>query len=213
VAAVDLLESPAPRNGCSIIADLSQEDEIERVIGVVEGTLGAPDVIVQCAAVIARTQFLDVTASNIQHVFGINVTAVLLGARMAAESMIKAGKKAGAIVNLSSVSAVAAGVDGNAVVYEASKGAVSMATRSMAVALAPFGIRVNAVAPGSMAKWQEMEPRHPDDLDSFEKRRTPLGRHGVGADIASAVQFLASDDAAYITGSILYVDGGRLSVW
>ena len=88
-----------------------------------------------------------------------------------------------------------------------------MATRGMAVALAPHGIRVNAVGPGSMAKFQEMPARDPRDLDDYERQRIPMGRLGTADDITRAVLFLASDDAAYITGTVLYVDGGSLAAW
>jgi glucose 1-dehydrogenase len=88
-----------------------------------------------------------------------------------------------------------------------------MATRGMAVALAPHRIRVNAVGPGSMAKFQELPPRDPLDLDDYERARIPLGRLGTAADVVSAILYLASDDAAYVTGTTLYVDGGSLAKW
>ena len=88
-----------------------------------------------------------------------------------------------------------------------------MATKGMAKALAPYGMRVNAVGPGSMAKFQEMEARDPSDLDDYERKRIPLGRLGVADDVAAAVMFLASPEASYITGTTLYVDGGSLAAW
>jgi NAD(P)-dependent dehydrogenase (short-subunit alcohol dehydrogenase family) len=72
---------------------------------------------------------------------------------------------------------------------------------------------VNAVGPGSMAKFQEMEPRDRLDLDDYERQRIPLGRLGVGGEVAAAVMFLASREAAYVTGTTLYVDGGALAAW
>jgi NAD(P)-dependent dehydrogenase (short-subunit alcohol dehydrogenase family) len=218
VAAVDVVDpadgaSGLPASVLSIRADLSEEREIDRVFEQAERELGPLDVLVQSAAVIARMPFLEITRENIDHVFGVNVAAILLGARAAARTMFARPDSTGSIVNLSSVSGLTSAGDGNAVVYEASKGAVTMATKSMAVALAPFGIRVNAVAPGSMTKWQEMEARAPDDLTEYELERTPLGRHAIAADISSAVCFLASPGASFITGTVLYVDGGRLSVW
>src|SRR5918912_837234 len=94
--------------------------------------------------------------------------------RFEREGSLVARGAPGAIVNLTSVSGVVA--DAESVAYEASKGAVTMATKGMAIALAPHGIRVNAVGPGSMAKFQEREPRDPYDLDDYERRRIPLGR-------------------------------------
>jgi glucose 1-dehydrogenase len=144
-------------------------------------------------------------------VLGINVRALLLAARRAAASMVEHGRREGAIVNLTSVSGIVA--DAESIAYEASKGAVTMATRGMAVALAPHGIRVVAVGPGSMAKFQELPARDPGDVDDYERRRIPLGRLGVPEEIADAVLFLASPAAAYVTGTVLYVDGGSLAAW
>jgi NAD(P)-dependent dehydrogenase (short-subunit alcohol dehydrogenase family) len=211
VGAVDLAQAAAPPGGLAVQADLAREDEIVRAFAAVEQALGPLDVLVQSAAVIARVPYLEIDAANVDHVLGINVRAILLGGRVAARSMIDRGARDGAIVNLTSVSALVA--DAESVAYEASKGAVDAATRGMARALAPYGIRVNAVGPGSMAKFQEQEPRDPRALDEYERRRIPLQRLGTGAEIADAVLFLASPAAAYVTGTVLHVDGGSLAAW
>jgi glucose 1-dehydrogenase len=208
VGVVDL--EPVP-DVVSVTADLSRPNELEDAFSTLEQRLGPVDVLVQSAAVIARTPFLDITAANIDHVLGVNVRAILLGGRYAASSLVARGNREGAIVNLTSLSGVVS--DAESIAYEASKGAVAMATKGMAVALAAHGIRVNAVGPGSMAKFQEMEPREPFDLDDYERKRIPLGRLGVPADITAAVMFLASGQAAYVTGTTLYVDGGALAAW
>lgn len=208
VGAVDVDHVP---DVASVTADLSRPDELEEAFSTLEDRLGPVDVLVQSAAVIARTPFLDITAANIDHVLGVNVRAILLGGRYAADSLIRRGSREGAIVNLTSLSGVVS--DAESIAYEASKGAVTMATKGMAVALAEHGVRVNAVGPGSMAKFQEMEPRDPLDLDAYERQRIPLGRLGIATDIAAAVMFLASSEAAYVTGTTLYVDGGALAAW
>jgi NAD(P)-dependent dehydrogenase (short-subunit alcohol dehydrogenase family) len=213
VAAIDLTEArveSGPGRVVPIAADLSDPGEIERAFDAVEADLGAVDVLVQSAAVHARVPFLEIDAANIDHVLGINVRAILLGARRAAASMVQRDAP-GVIVNLTSVSGVVS--DAESIAYEASKGAVTMATRGMAVALAPHGIRVVAVGPGSMAKFQELPPRDPRDLDDYERRRIPLGRLGRPEDIAESVLFVASPAAAYVTGTVLYVDGGSLAAW
>ncbi len=210
VGAVDLLAPAAPA-AAAVRADLSRPDELERAFAELEAALGPVDVLVQSAAVIARTPFLELTAENVDNVLGVNVRAVLLGARAAARSLVARGARDGAIVNLTSVSGVVS--DAESIAYEASKGAVTMATKGMAVALAPHGIRVNAVGPGSMAKFQEQPARDPLDLDAYERRRIPLRRLGTGPEIAEAVLFLASPAAAYVTGAVLYVDGGSLAAW
>jgi NAD(P)-dependent dehydrogenase (short-subunit alcohol dehydrogenase family) len=208
VGAVDLSEAPAD---ASVIADVKDEREIERAFAEVEAQLGPIDVLVQSAAVIARVPYLEITGENIDRIFAVNVRAILLGGKVAARSMIDRAA-GGAIVNLTSVSAVVS--DAESVGYEASKGAVSMATKGMARALAPHGIRVNAVGPGSMTKFQERgEVRDPYDVDAYEHRRIPLARLGAPDDVARAVLFLAAPEASYITGTVLWVDGGSLAAW
>ena len=133
-------------------------DEAQRVLG------GPPTIVVQSAAVYRRMSFLEITPENIDVVLAVNVRAVLLVARSAAARMIDAGVR-GAIVNITSVSAEAA--DSESVSYEASKGAVSAATRGMAVALAPYGIRVDAVAQ-SLVKFQEI-----DAVERGDRSRCP----------------------------------------
>jgi NAD(P)-dependent dehydrogenase (short-subunit alcohol dehydrogenase family) len=208
VAALD--REPPPAGELTITADLSIPAELDVALAGVESRLGPPDVLVHCAAVYARVPFLEITAENIDRVFAINVRAMLLAGRRVAASLVARGAP-GAIVNLTSVSDHVS--DAESIAYEASKGAVTMATRGMAVALAPYRIRVNAVGPGSMAKFQEMAARDPLDLDDYERRRIPLGRLGTADDVTRAVLFLASDDASYVTGTVLYVDGGSLAAW
>ena len=180
VAAVDLTVPAIEVSGGGrvepIVADLSDPADLERAFAAAEEALGPVDVLVQSAAVHARVPFLEIDAANIDHVLGINVRAILLGARRAAASMVARGEP-GVIVNLTSVSGVVS--DAESIAYEASKGAVTMATRSMAVALAPHGIRrrrgwpgVHGEVPGAPA------PRDPFDLDDYERRRIPLRRLG-----------------------------------
>jgi glucose 1-dehydrogenase len=212
VAGIDIAE---PADGhdefLTVKADLRVEEEIREAIATVEGSLGPVEVLVQSAAIVSQRPFLDIDARDIDDVFAVNVRAILLGAQCAAKSMIANETPDAAIVNLTSTSARVS--IGESAIYEASKGAVNMATRSLAVTLAPHGIRVNAVGPGSMAKPQGSAPRDPTALTDYEQRRIPLGRLGLGSDIASAVLFLASPAAGYITGAILYADGGDLATW
>ena len=192
--------------------DLTDEAAIARVFDAAEERFGGPvTVVAQCAAGHGRTPFLEMGADFIDRVLAINVKATLLVGTAAASRMIAAGAS-GVIVNLTSISGVVSHAE--SIVYEASKGAVTMATKGMATALAPHGIRVNAVGPGIMVKAQELdEVRDPLDLRPYERRRIPLGRYGVASEIADAVLFLSSDAASYITGTVLYADGGALAAW
>lgn len=211
VAAIDR-DKPVSGEAISpVLADLSDPAQLANAFDSAAAAVGPIDVLVQCAAVHARVPFLDISAENIDHVLGVNVRALLLGARQVAASMVARGRP-GVIVNITSVSGVLGA--GASIAYEASKGAVTMATNGMAVALAPHGIRVVAVGPGSMQKSQEIdEVRAPDDVDDYERQRIPLGRLGRPQDIADTVMFLASPAAAYITGTVVWVDGGSLATW
>jgi glucose 1-dehydrogenase len=213
-ASVAAFDRQPPVTGDGIVgvqADLADPAALERAFDEAEAAVGPIDVLVQSAAVHARVPFLDITAENIDHVLGVNVRALLLAGRRVGASLAQRGVRDGVIVNLTSVSGVVA--DAESVAYEASKGAVTMATRGMAVALAPHGTRVVGVGPGSMAKFQELPARDPHDVDDYERRRIPLSRLGVPEEIADAVLFLASPQAAYVTGTTLYVDGGSLAAW
>lgn len=209
VGAVDL--ALAASADVSITADVKDEGAIEQAFADIARELGPVDVLVQSAAVIARVPYLELSGDNLDHIFAVNVRAILLAGKIAAQSMIARGVP-GSIVNLTSVSGVVS--DAESVGYEASKGAVTMATKGMARALAPHGIRVNAVGPGSMVKFQESDQvRGIEEVDDYERRRIPLARLGVPNDIAAAVLFLASAEAAYVTGTVLWVDGGSLAAW
>lgn len=191
--------------------DLTDEAAIGRAFDAAEAAFGPVTVVAQCAAGHGRTTFLDMGADVIDRVLAINVKATLLVGTAAASRMIAAGV-GGAIVNLTSISGVVSHAE--SVVYEASKGAVTMATKGMANALAGHGIRVNAVGPGVMIKAQEIdEVRDPLDLGPYERRRIPLRRFGTPNEIADAVLYLSSDAASYITGTVLYADGGALAAW
>jgi NAD(P)-dependent dehydrogenase (short-subunit alcohol dehydrogenase family) len=211
VAAIDREAPAAADDVVPVLADLADPTALERAFDEAEAAVGPIDVLVQSAAVHARVPFLEITAENIDHVLGINVRALLLGARRVGASLAARGARDGVIVNLTSVSGLVS--DAESIAYEASKGAVTMATRGIAVALAPHGTRVVAIGPGSMAKFQEMPARDPHDVDDYERRRIPLARLGTPEEIADAVLFLASPQAAYITATTLYVDGGSLAAW
>lgn len=210
VAAIDCDPCPAPPGGVALQADLADVADLERAFAAAELAAGPVDVLVQCAATIARGPFTELDAATIDELYAVNVRAVLLLGARAGRSLAERGAR-GAIVNLTSIGDSVS--EGQMVAYQATKAAVSMATRGMAIALAPHGIRVNAVGPGSMAKAQGLPGRDPSDLDAYERLRIPLGRHGTGADIAEAVAYLASDAASFVTGATLYVDGGTLAAF
>lgn len=195
----------------SLETDLKSDSDIEDSFAQTEREFGPVTVLVNNAAVYGRKAFADLDRDDLTHVFAVNVFAVILGSRRAAQQMI-AKNINGRIVNITSTSSQQS--DPQSVGYDSSKGAVDAATRAMAVALGQFGITVNAVGPGEMIKSQETDNlRDPTDLTPFERRRIPIGRVATPQEVADAVLFLASDGARGISGTILWVDGGTLGTW
>ncbi len=165
--------------------------------------MGRIDILVNNAAITTRAEpFLDHSRLTFQEIMAVNVEAPFLATQAAARHMIAAGS-GGRIVNIGSVHAKQSAPTWTA--YEVSKGAVAALTFSTAVALGPHGITVNSVAPGVVVVERY------EDLDfdrDWAVGRIPLGRLGVPTDIAGAVRFLVSDEASFITGQTLVVDGG-----
>ena len=165
--------------------------------------LGRLDVLVNNAGIFPRVDFLDMTEAEWDRVLDVNLKGSAFCAQAAARHMVAAGTK-GVILNLSS-SSVRGAVLG--VHYAATKTGVIGITRSMALALAPHGIRVNAIAPGLTDTAQ---PRHgnTDAELAVMAKALPLGRMGRPEEIAALMAYLASDDAAWITGQVYHINGG-----
>ncbi len=186
--------------------DVSAKAEVEAALAATEATLGPVDALVNNAGIFRAADFLDISEADWDAVIAVNLKGAFLVGQAVARSMAAHG--GGAIVNMSSVNGVMA--IPSIASYNVSKGGIDQLTRVMALALADRGIRVNAVAPGTIAT----ELAKNAVLGSAEARarimsRTPLRRLGEPAEIASVVAFLLSDDATYLTGEIVYADGGR----
>ncbi len=163
---------------------------------------GRLDILVNNAGIYARTPIDDIDEQEWQRVIDVNVKGVFLGAQAAIPEMRKSG--GGSIINISST----AGLRGSiATHYGASKGAVRLMTKSIAVQCAKDGIRCNSVHPGPIDTTMG-HAAVPEDIREDRFKRIPLGRFGSPEEIAGAVYFLASDDSTFMTGSELVVDGG-----
>ena len=184
------------------------------VAALVETTItafGRIDVLVNNAGILAAKDFLDLEEADFDRVLRTNLKGSFLCGQAIARHMVervRRGEKPGAIVNMSSVNAVFA--IANQVPYSVSKGGINQLTKVMALSLAPHGIRVNAIGPGSINT--EMLAATMADSAARQRilSRTPLGRIGEPSEIAAIAVFLASDEASYITGQTIYADGGRL---
>ncbi len=188
-------------------ADVSQKADVDAMIAATLAAFGRIDILVNNAGVTHKADFLDVCEADFDRVIGINLKGMFLCGQAAARQMVS--QKSGVVINMSSVNSELAMT--NQVPYNVSKGGVNQLTRVMALSLAPHGVRVNGVGPGTILT----ELARQAVLASAEQRntilsRTPLGRCGEPEEVASVVSFLASDDASYMTGQTLFVDGGRM---
>ncbi len=203
VAALDVRfgEAPLVDGVQPIQASVTDEAAVERALD----EFGLPDVVVNNAGIVRFGPLVELSTEQWRSVIEVNLTGTFLVARAVARRWIGAGR-GGAIVNVTSMNGVAAGP--NAGAYGPSKAAVALLTAQMALEWGRFGIRVNAVAPGLIDAGMSAPIYADADVRAARESKVPLGRLGTAEDIARAVLFLASDDAAYVTGQNLLVDGG-----
>ncbi len=188
-----------------IDADVSNVDDLQKMIDLAVTTFGSLDVIVNNAGVETRTSVIDTTEEQYDHVMGINLKSAFFGTQLAAKQFIKQGTP-GTVINISSVHEYWP-MPGNTA-YCVSKGGTRMLTRTAGVELGPHGIRVVNVAPGAVATpINTATMNDPVELKKLDAA-IPLGRMAQPAEIADTVVFLASDQAGYITGTTVFVDGG-----
>lgn len=197
----------------AVPADITEASEVDDAVAAVVAEYGRIDVLYNNAGVNSSGSVLDATEEDWQRCFAVNVTGTFLCSRAAGRVMVTRG--GGSIVNQGSVAALV-GV-ANFAAYCAAKGAVVALTRSMSVDLAPQGVRVNAICPGTVYT-PLMEPmlraRGGGDLDrglELTVAKYPIGRLGTPGEIANAALFLASDESSFLTGSVLTADGGMTS--
>jgi 3-oxoacyl-[acyl-carrier protein] reductase len=188
--------------GLVVQADVSDPEEAHALIERVEGELGGIDALVNNAGVTRDTLIARMSDDDWQTVIDTNLRGTFNTSRAVSRKMMR--RRSGAIVNLSSV----VGIHGNPgqANYAASKAGIIGLTKALARELGSRGVRVNAIAPGYITT--ELTDVLNDEQRSLILRNTPLGRLGEPEDVAGAVRFLCSDDAAFITGEVLLVDGG-----
>jgi NAD(P)-dependent dehydrogenase (short-subunit alcohol dehydrogenase family) len=194
-------------------ADVGKAADAARIVEEAVAAFGSLDIAVNNAGIIHTADFIDIAEADFDRVIRINLKGVFLTAQAAAKRMVaqvQAGKPAGTIINMSSINAVVA--IPNQVPYCVAKGGVDQLTKVMALSLAPHGIRVNAIGPGSIMTDILRNIASDKAAQSRLLSRTPLGRVGEVEEIAAVAAFLASTDASYITGQTIYADGGRLGL-
>jgi NAD(P)-dependent dehydrogenase (short-subunit alcohol dehydrogenase family) len=189
--------------------DVGDKAQVDTLVAKTILSHGRIDVLVNNAGIFKAAEFLDISESDFDAVLRVNLKGSFLVGQAVAREMAKVGR--GAIVNMSSVNAVL--TIPTIASYNVSKGGINQLTRVMALALADRNIRVNAVAPGTIAT--ELAARAVLTSEEAKNRimmRTPMKRLGEPAEVADVVAYLASDAASYITGEIVVVDGGRMTL-
>ncbi|HWE17303.1 MAG TPA: glucose 1-dehydrogenase [Hyphomicrobiaceae bacterium] len=197
----------------AVACDVAKAADVDSAVATTLKAFGRIDVLVNNAGVVDDAPFLDLGIEELDRVLGINLRGAFLMGQAVARQMVKQregndGSPAGAIVNMSSINEKFALPDH--VAYSISKGGISQLTKAMAIALAPRGIRVNAVGPGTIDTPLLAGVVKDKAFRAKVLSRTPLGRFGRPEEIAAIVAWLASEEASYVTGTTIFADGGRL---
>jgi 3-oxoacyl-[acyl-carrier protein] reductase len=188
------------------VANVTSREEVEELVGRAKGALGRIDVLVNNAGIARFGQFLEITDKDWNDTLAVNLTGVFLCSQVVAGEMKDQGS--GAIVNMASTNGIL-GEPGLAH-YNASKAGVVLLSKTMAIELAPYNIRVNSVCPGFILTDLVQEGGMSEEEIRGYTSKIPLNRYGRVEEAANAFAFLASDEASFITGAELVVDGGQI---
>jgi NAD(P)-dependent dehydrogenase (short-subunit alcohol dehydrogenase family) len=195
-----------------LACDVSLEDDVARMVAAAHRALGGIDVLINNAGTARRDPFLTIAAGDWDRIVAVNLRGMFLVAQAVSRHMVERG--GGVIINMSSTNGLAGEQD--YAHYNASKGGVLLLTKTMAVELGSHGIRVNALCPGYIRTPLNEAISASIGEAGFEttyaRVRIPLGRAGRAEEVAAAYAFLASDDASFIHGTALVIDGGQLAV-
>ncbi len=191
----------------AVVGDVAAVEDARRMVGAAVESFGRLDVLVANAGVIPLNNIVDATPEDWDHVMAVDGRGMFLTCKFAVEAMLKQENPGGSIVCLSSISGLAGQAEQST--YGPAKFVASGITKHLAVEWAARGIRVNAVAPGTITT--EAVAQLPEEYKAPMKEAHPIGRLGEPSEVASAILFLASDEASFVTGAILPVDGGYLA--
>jgi NAD(P)-dependent dehydrogenase (short-subunit alcohol dehydrogenase family) len=207
-SALEALGGRGPRLD-GAVADVSREDDVRDLVRAATAVLGRVDVLVNNAGIAHKARFLDTDVGDWDRTIAVNLRGMFLMAQTVARLMAGDGR-GGSIVNMASTNAL--GGEEEFADYNASKGGVLQLTRTMAVELGGAGIRVNCLCPGYIDTPLNDALTSPDDAAAYARDQIPLGRPGTADEVAAAYAFLASDDASFVHGAALVIDGGQTAV-
>ena len=203
-------EKCAAALGASYIhCDVGDKSQVDALVARVMRQFGRIDVLVNNAGIFKVADFLDIEEQDFDAVLRVNIKGAFLMGQAVAREMARRGS--GSIINMSSVNSVLA--IPNLASYNVSKGGINQLTRVMALSLADKGVRVNAVAPGTIAtELAAQAVLVSEDARARVMSRTPMKRLGTPEEVADAVAWLASDASSYVTADIVTIDGGRMAL-
>jgi glucose 1-dehydrogenase len=198
----------APLGAESFAGDVAIKRDTDALVAKAIQIFGGVDILVNNAGITHAADFFDLTEADFDRVIAVNLKAAFLLGQAAGKDM--AARRSGVIINMSSINAIVA--IPNQIPYAASKGGVNQLTKVMALALAPHGIRVNAIGPGTIFTEMAQSVLSDPEIGKRALSRTPIGRYGQPEEIASVAVFLASDESSYMIGQTIYPEGGRLAL-
>jgi 3-oxoacyl-[acyl-carrier protein] reductase len=204
-----LRELNRPGSVDAMACNIAHVDEIESLVGQAEGFLGRIDILINNAGIAWEEPFLEITPEHWDQIMQVNLRGMFLVGQAVARRMV-ADCKGGAIVNMSSTNGLVG--EEKYAHYNATKGGVLLLTKTMALELGRYGIRVNALCPGFIQTPLSESIYGPESIAAYGRDKIPMLRVGKPEEVAAAYAFLASDDASFINGEGLVIDGGQLAV-
>lgn len=194
-----------------IHCNVGERLDVRNMVAETLNAFGDIDILVNNAGIVAGAEFLELEEEDFDRVLSVNLKGAFLCSQAVARHMVEKvgnGGDPGCIINMSSINSVVA--IPNQVPYCVSKGGMTQLTKTAALSLAPYGIRVNAIGPGSIMTGMLASVNSDPAAKTKILSRTPMQRVGEASEIAGVAAFLASDDAGYVTGQTIFADGGRL---
>ncbi|HEV8565287.1 MAG TPA: SDR family NAD(P)-dependent oxidoreductase [Actinomycetota bacterium] len=192
-----------------LAGDISREDDVAELVDAADAALGGIDILINNAGIAWKEPFLEITPEHWDRMLEVNLRGMFLVGQAVARRMVEAGRR-GAVVNMASTNGL--GGEADFAHYNASKAGVVLLTKTMAVELGRLGIRVNCVCPGFIDTPLNEGLATEEEMVAYGREKVPLGRRGRAEEVAAAYAFLASDEASFVHGEALVVDGGQTAV-